>query len=218
MSTKIPTAFRIERAKMWDFCDQFDALVGSRLDEWSRMFMSKMAGGIIKKRGQEWAEQHGNPKKPPENHIVRAANLFSLFIQHGERGLTGLNADSSFNLWPNPFSSDDVLVIPYVPSPVRISSEDFPDWCEDYCYWDNVDPPDVDPMDWDHRGRVWESICDDWDHLRFSHVLFEIRRGIGVGKERLAGLLLGDTDIQAIQRVLVIADDFMKGRDRDERP
>lgn len=84
--------------------------------------------------------------------------------------------DCSFNLW---LRGRYAYVQPFVTNSLnslKLSSK-LPKWCEFYGYWDNTDPQEgVSGAFWEARKRIWTELAlDDWDRIRLTHVVLEMK-------------------------------------------
>lgn len=80
------------------------------------------------------------------------------------------DVDASWNFW----ICDELVVyaIPY--GQYKHGAREL-DYVEDYCYWNNTDPPDDMPEEeFYERGEVWDKVClNDWNGLRLNHVVVD---------------------------------------------
>jgi hypothetical protein len=69
------------------------------------------------------------------------------------------DVDCGVNFW---MRGKYVYVIPIAPRWIKRDLK-FPDWVEDYSYWNNVDPPDnISYRDFEKRKAIWEEVnCGD---------------------------------------------------------
>jgi hypothetical protein len=127
-------------------------------------------------------------KRIPEQQ-ARASIVFQAMLTriHGE---TLIDLDCWFNLW---LDGRFAYVIPCYPQ--RRDKITPPKWCEDFCYFDNVDlPKGVSQREWQKRKAKWEQLClEDHNRSRLSHIVIEaINCGLGVGFSELEKRLLAD--------------------------
>jgi hypothetical protein len=120
---------------------------------------------------------------------------------HGE---TLINLDCWFNLW---LDGRFAYVIPCYPQ-CRAEKIRPPKWCEDFCYFDNVDmPKGVSQREWQKRKTKWEQLClEDHNRSRLSHIVIEaINCGLGVGFSELEKRLFADGQVLVLSIALLDA-------------
>lgn len=173
MSTKLYEAYRFPRGRLDEFLLLFNHLclkairkhvTGTRLSE---TVLSEFSKALFGK----------NPKAA-EKYSLSDLNLIWILAEAmrisklGENDI--FNLDSSCNLW---LRGRWCYMVPYVANCMRGMGKSLPKWCEFYGYWDNTDPQEgVPKQEWDARERIWKEIAlEDWDRIRLSHIVLEMR-------------------------------------------
>lgn len=170
MSTKIYQAFRCPASKWPDFID------------WAR---GKLLVEAVKQTEKLMFHVDVPPDPPPKT--VRSAagwrqrQRLKGVIKEAARAAESPYHDPfdlacGLNIW---FHKGKVYAVPIGPEViVRALNDDLPDWVEDYCYYNNADPPeDVSARAWRQREKNWEEVCLDIDHnaRRLYHEVVDFR-------------------------------------------
>lgn len=131
----------------------------------------------------------------------RLHEQFKLAIKECERAaddptIDFFDVDCGANFW---MRGGYVYVVPIAPKWIKRDLK-FPDWVEDYSYWNNVDPPDnVSYEDFEKRGAVWDEVScgvgkSDHNARRLYHEVVDLTKGgTHVSKWDLMHAILPDT-------------------------
>lgn len=137
MSTKIYVAYRVKIGKLNELVDiirgqMFDAAAKTITPAFNKMKLDTNA-----------------------NNDIKAFNSFfetKLAVSECERVW---DIECGLNVW---LRGEYAYVIPIADRAIMRSIV-WPDFAEDYCYWNNVDEPEgTNINDWDERGVVWGEI------------------------------------------------------------
>jgi hypothetical protein len=181
MSTKIYYAWRIPKSRLNEFTDlvrqtTWEYLL-ERIDTWLENFVSDQDVQDYIDREYQRVVDSLDGKEPmwpvKKNEIsdeMRWRCLEERIVRdstHPERRL--YDCDASFNFW---LHGRYAYIIPY--GKFKINAP-FPEWIEDYSYWDNSDRPDsVSARAWTARGKMWNWVClNDWNSNRYQHIIAE---------------------------------------------
>jgi len=107
---------------------------------------------------------------------------------------------SNYDMWFNAWIIKNKVYL-YAPSDkLAPTHKNFPDWCKDFSYWDNMDPDSkVSKKAWNNRDKIWDYIWDEGEvqASRLTSVVIEgkesMNRGIlelfpDIPKEKLYSL------------------------------
>jgi len=102
--------------------------------------------------------------------------IFNWWMQSSkENEYSKYNFDLSFNVF---IENEMAYIIPYFSDNRMQRKFILPKYCNDFCYFNNVDRPDnVSDKEWEDRRKVWERIAlkthEYWNYFRFEHIVFQ---------------------------------------------
>lgn len=180
MSTKIYYAARAPAGRVVEFIDFFhDAMEKS-----AETFIEDMMGAV----------KDSSLGKPPA-HIRRKKGIElwkrakkwqaveKLVREGANQGFDVVSC--GFNLW---FRMGHVYAMPIGGNwaLATFDRERFPDWIEDYSYWNNTDEPEhVTQEEWEERKKTWDHICTgngkaSHNARRLYHDVIDAKSGMGM--------------------------------------
>lgn len=174
MSTKIYYGYRMKISKLNDFIDMARPQVFDLAEEIVRKLMSAVKKEVIQKK------LDGGWFSETNIRFEKALELVHEISAQSER-MSVLDIDFSFNIW---IHDGMVYVIPIGEEHFKRKLV-FPEWVEDYSYWDNTDPPnDIDDNEWMDRAEMWEKInCgsgkSDHNARRLNHSVIDMSQRYG---------------------------------------
>jgi len=157
MSTKIYWAYRFKRHKWIEFIDLIhDQMFVICLKHVKRLMNSIK---IDEKKFKADIKKYGKNTKGKESRYRKWVQLKTVLDRSVQASDSPdkdyFDLDCAVNFW---IRAQHVYAIPICPDWMKKYIK-FPDWVEDYSYWDNVDPPeDISMRAWDARGEMWEKI------------------------------------------------------------
>lgn len=163
MSTKIYEAYRFKKGRLNEFMGLIDSELIPQIKDYAYEIYKGIKDEAIEKRREE-----RNYDDDFSDEFIRE-ELFDNLIRDAcdsvERDLFDLTA--SFNFW---IRGEYVYTIPYFES--WLGEIDYPDWVEDYAYWNNSDRPEyISNEEWNKRRELWEEINSNWDKGRLVHLI-----------------------------------------------
>lgn len=178
MSTKIYYGIRIPIEKISLFTKFFDNICLTFIEKSTRQLMSAVKEDVVKKEAELFKGIRGNKSvddflKDGGDQYIRFVYVAKMYMLAMKTHSNWFNPESWFNAFP--FDKHFYIITGY---PTGLRSEDvkYPNYVEDYSYWDNTDPPDnISNSAFEKRGRVWEKCraCDTPMSNRLCHILIE---------------------------------------------
>lgn len=179
MSTKIYWAFRIPKGRWIEFIDLIhDQMFASAVKHIKRNMK------IIKIDEEKLKEKIEKYKiKKLRWARYRRWQQFKKVIDECKRAaddpcIDFFDVDCCVNFW---MRGKYVYVIPIAPKWIKRDLK-FPDWVEDYSYWNNVDPPeDISYKAFKARGKIWKQVnigCGklDYNPRRLCHEVINLTK------------------------------------------
>lgn len=197
MSTKIYHGYRLLLSRVNEFRDWYRKECFKRAVDEIKMMMKSLTDKSLEEYCQEKALDSklsvDEFKEKWGIDSIKATMVFGWYIEGSKRQERAFNCDCFFNMW---IKGKYAYVIPGFPA----QAFDFPDWCEDYCYFNNTDLPEgMTDQEWKRREKTWNSLClDDWDENRFSHTVINLSESTSPGAR----------DIE----IGIFGKDFLKGK------
>jgi hypothetical protein len=107
----------------------------------------------------------------------RCALAFRTFAENSRHQYAFLNIDC----WANIFLQGRYCYI--IPSfPLPNAKVKYPEWVEEYGYWNNSDPPThLTTRQWATRRKHWDVAIDNFNHKRICFSVIEARNRVGLG-------------------------------------
>ena len=205
MRTKIYEAFRFKQEHLTEFLEKMEEIVFERVGNWLTKMVATITEEYKEKKEPEpvslmvaelrygkygdWDQPKirqwvlDNPEKAALMYIMAEA------IQNSKKGYRFANLDCGINLWPH---GEYLYCITYMSDYIdQIKPEDIGEWCEEFAYWNNTDPPEgmregkgYDA--WQDRGRIWNEINgEDHHRLRLTAPYIEGKDYPWIGFDRL---------------------------------
>jgi hypothetical protein len=176
MSTKIYYGIRIPIEKISQFTKFFDDTCLIFVEKSTRQLMSAVKEDAVKKEAELLKGIRGN--KSVDNFLKDGGDQYIRFVYVAKMYMLAMKTHENwFNpeSWFNAFPFDKhFYIIPGYPTGLRAEDIKYPDYVEDYSYWDNTDPPDnISNSAFRKRGKVWEK-CGAYNMSnRLCHTLIE---------------------------------------------
>jgi hypothetical protein len=178
MSTKIYDGIRIPKSKIDHFMEWFaESCLAAATD-----YTQALAGCVKSERIAELAEKYfvGEERRCEtleefmekyEKHL-RVAMVFDMFIRHSQRCLRGFNIDCWANFFPK--GRYYYVVTGWPERDYRSAKAEYPDYVEEYGYWDNTDHPDeLTARQWATRRKNWKVATDSFN-FSFRRLLLNL--------------------------------------------
>jgi len=164
MSTKVYQGIRFPKNRLGEFVDYVRPAQLRRVEEHAREMASKVS--TKSEAYEDRAKKHRAWKKAVIRHkkdcwhckcgVVMAS--FREQVENANRN-PWLDLGCGFNLWVP--SGRFVLGSPWGNS---ITDVTYPEWVEEYAYWNNTDPLEtVSTREWDRREKAWEGVLEHQD-------------------------------------------------------
>jgi hypothetical protein len=124
----------------------------------------------------ELCKQH--PEKIPAYARYKMLHdLFDTFKDASRDGTSFMNLDSSVGIHPN--EDGYFYAILYNGESVKVDETNFPDWVEEYSYFNNSDTPEgITEEEWESRGEKWDEMIDgqwfEYNDQQATTLLFEV--------------------------------------------
>jgi hypothetical protein len=173
VSTKIYVAYRFPVARLNEFFDLTAKIVFDRAAERIKQLMET---AVDEKKAKEQYDNYAKGWKnsgytvPPYLMTgVRLGLVLELCRTQSKSVYRDPIVDVEFgwNVWIN--ADGFAYVIPWGEHWIRKDLK-LPKWCEDFCYWNNTDPPDDIPYEeFKKRGEIWDPMITNWDAYRMAH-------------------------------------------------
>lgn len=179
MSTKIYRAWRLPVSKLNHFLGELEKqILPITMKRFTRMTSTLKTGKVFEVVEERAGRMDINRLSDIPFHWSEAAELLAVKASNTIVP-SAFIMDSGLNIW---IRRGKAYVIPYFHCH-GLKSVTLPDYVKDYSYWDNVDKPEsITSRDWSARGRLWETITDDWDKNRMTHDFVHFGRNIRVWK------------------------------------
>lgn len=162
MSTKVYDGRRIPLEKLSEFRDfvmdyQFD-LVLDRVKE--------LLDILDEEKAKKWFEEKRSREWEDLEDIMKKKYKLDYILKQSEESAQESLRDPIFCLdcgWSFLVEDDYVYLRPWGETWTRDEiDKSFPEWVQEYGYWNNTDKPEgVDVDDWENRGEKWEEIFTD---------------------------------------------------------
>lgn len=190
MSIKIYYAYRFKLERWVNF---IDLIHDQMMDSAIKFIKREMKRVPIDREKYERDIKKYGTTKLKQAHILKWAQfdaIIKLCIQATrtlEKGLYDINCGVNFWMYKK-----YVYAIPICPDWMKKDLE-FPKWVEDFCYWNNTDPPEkISNRQWDIREKTWNEIncgIDRADHnsRRLYHGVIDLET---------QGTYVSETDLQ----------------------
>jgi len=165
VSTKIYNAYRFKKEKLNEFLEFIDDQILSSILEYGNKLFNNLTEHAIQK-----ALEKKGMKGADFSDLFMRELAFEYYIDKAMESSTRdmMDLSASYNFW---IRGDYVYTVAYVENWLY-EDFDYPDWVEDFNYWDNTDKPeDVSQKEWDFREEVWEEINNNWDKGRLVHFI-----------------------------------------------
>lgn len=179
MSTKIYYAYRIKKSRFIEFLDlAHDQMFYLALGQ-IKLLMRDIK--IDEKEYNNAIKKYAPNNKAKQKRMKRWRQ-FETVITHCKKAANNIeksifDIDCGLNIW---LYNQYIYIIPI--GPYWISNNlNFPEWVEDYSYWNNVDPPeDINFNKWKKRGDIWKKVCigqgkSDYNSRRLYHSVIELK-------------------------------------------
>lgn len=163
ISTKIYEAYRFPKERLNDFIDFIDEKILPDILEYGNELFDNLTEEGIKKALKEKDVEDINVSE-----LFKREMAFDYYIKKAINGNKRDIADlsASYNFW---IRGDYVYTIPYIEDWLY-EDFDYPEWVEDYSYWNNADKPeDISEKKWGERRELWNKINNNWDKGRLVH-------------------------------------------------
>lgn len=145
--------------------------------------VKRFARGIDAKAVENVAKDMGASRgKDVTKRVLREARYRLAFTEAVESSkrlerAVPLDIDASCNVWIDRNKAYMILYGSVWPNHY------VPPGAEDYCYWNNTDPPDdVTNRAWEVRSKTWDRVVlnHDWDATRMVHTIINAAEGAGL--------------------------------------
>jgi len=164
MSTQIYYAYRFKKDKWVEFIDLIHDQMINLVAKIIRKGMKdiKIDEEKYKADVKKYAPKNKRKRRRLRRNIQFRAVMKRCKETSNRLEIDSFDIDCAVNFW---IGNEYVYVIPICPRWIMRDLK-FPEWVENYCYWNNVDPPDgISGDEWDKRGAVWDEInCGTGKH------------------------------------------------------
>lgn len=168
MSIKVYEAYRIPENRLNDFIHFIDKVCLNNIKE----EIIKLYNNIVDESVEEYKNKHSYLKDYSDKE-VKFELMVDMIRKDMESDMRGMcDMTSGVDMW---LVGDKFYIVPYGEKWVYKDIE-YPDFVEDYSYWDNTDrPEDISRIEWKDRRSKWKyilNIIGDRDRLR--HEIFDL--------------------------------------------
>jgi hypothetical protein len=183
MSTKIYTGIRFRRSKLDEFIHFFHGACIGEAANYTKEVMATVSADAVAEKMTDIHKDRGVCEQR-----IRCAIAFSEFIRSSEKQYAYNNIDCWVNVYPK---GRFFYAIPEYPSR---NIPTYPDWVEEYGYWNNTDPLEhLTSRQWRRRKENWEVALDQsGDQWRLTHVVIEGKNWRRQGLETVEKEIFGD--------------------------
>ena len=173
MSTKIYEGYRLKQEGLNRFLVWLREAVYLKAEKRLLAAKDELQNKGHTKSYKEFIEQYSWKKE--EDYILYMAEEASKSATRDP----SYDIDFGLNLWKE---GAWYYFIPYGESYTYAGLE-YPDYCEDFSYWDNVDAPeDVSEDEWANRRDTWNRVClNGWNSTRLLHEVISMKDLSGTG-------------------------------------
>ena len=166
MSTKIYQAWQLPVSKLNHFLGELEKqVIPATMKHFTRMTSTLSTGKVFEVVEERAGKMEITHLSDIPFHWAEAAELLAIKASN-TLVPSPFIMDSGLNIW---IRKGKAYVIPYLHCQ-GLRAITVPDYAKNYSYWDNTDKPiSVTTRAWNNRGRLWETITDDWDKNRLTH-------------------------------------------------
>lgn len=176
MSVKIYYGIRIPISKIKDFIDYFDNSCLNYLKTQTLNLMSSIEQDLVIERANKMIGIRGNKSEEEflENggeEYIRYYEVAKIYFEEMIRRYNFINPECWFNAFPD---NKYFYIVPGFPSGFKIKNNVYPNYVEDYCYWNNADEPNhITYEEFENRGKQWDAVgaLDVCVRNKLSHIL-----------------------------------------------
>jgi hypothetical protein len=160
LSTKCYWGIRFPKTKLAEFVDyartEYMLAAEAHARKWAEKISTK--GEAYKERARKHNKQRGSPIRHTKNcwacKVSLAMRMFQEANVQPERR-PWANLGCGVNIW-TPLKGRYLLAHPWGERCTEIA---WPDWVEEYGYWNNTDQPDgMSDLEWSRRSKAWDAV------------------------------------------------------------